>query len=1573
MKHYYFIGCAICLLLSLSMDVVCQTLDWNVQSSKPETFISQHPADDPDVTLNQTWHINMKDIYDFHQDHEGILIDNLGAKGYAKLSVYLYNDTVATGEGPLIYQCTANTPSKDGNDFVHSSINYLYDNWLGWWPNDDENTFSYHDYWNSTDQKASAVGAVRNNYMKYFTVPPAIPGAFPGNILLPGMPYSDDNKIPVVIELEVYKANVRAIEVPGIGEILPSYFNPPYLSINTSKVNFSSGSFTCDLIFDRPGPIDEGLRQPVITDITVTLEDPAEHVLNQMNVRAEQILTGPPQTTIYVSLPHGSVPGTKVRLYANYGISFYDRHGNLHTYPKQKQFLFNYHEFGPGDIDVYNVAKVDYKGLPVFKLKGGMSAEYTVEKSIADLAGGVSETWDVRTVNGKPDLKGGGPISVYPDNQFDFVKKSVKETVDVYNTNLGKNTPFGTVIISTGPACIPYVSNAFKAPVLPLHFLVSINSIKEVGLILDSAKASGYSVYATCGYDPSMSEVGVAWIKLRTLPPEYRQFLIDHQVKRVIIMGYLDGDDDGETHARRVQLANQSEDDYSDGSIYMMAFGEMKTYKSYFKDFNFNYYDKEKTIPDWEGGVSEVQIANFSDAIRKIPNQPPNVYAIQTGNSVNFYRWAFDVQETLLKKTSQQPKEVSLNEYLVGFPVYEQYKSTVPFLYWQGAFPGPDLTAFWVNDFGAFKTRFFFPSVDYKNLKFYIQAKADRTPFLIALKKYFPDVSMGSWQQADVWNPEDGMNSPCELAADDIIGPDGSGLGAFRTWLTKRAILDDGDIDFLLRNSVKPAPLDAKLFPKPGTTETIADFSQAGLKVTQYQYDTNEYWHPKNYPNSVQYRGLNSYPGSVTGFLDGQESPNDIRHQDITIASFDLANTSDEFDLRMAYKFNLNDKDGLITYDPAKGTEQDMNCVEFTSIPPNHWFDIPSRIMAREGALMIINGGVYDFDYNGIPGVVPFIKKDGQIKAQPQILSYKGEGIFAWTWGQQKKADIIARSRSIPATGIAPYLKNLFHVETANYKNAMGGMTFMTGSKFYDILDLQPDWMRSYPPFPAYYLREGQRCYFAPLSLGCTGTEVVAPIDEGWNNCSLLGNDDDVHRFSALAYRQYPRIFDAVPNARTFVGLKGNQLDIGIIDGDYGQRGFRGRIATKTLGMHNYEVSQFAQSQGYAKFVNLDGGSSTQFWINGIGPQQMLDAYPLRNDNQGPYYSRIISSFLLVVPKLHRDQVQDHVQDCYCAIRLDNDLINWNYSDENDLHKRKAIIDFTPSIDKLNVSDGYQGLIAGRYKVDDKFLNTRGAVLFYLGEDMHYEDTKGLAVVRPRLRNLMVVALGQVLPSLRDSLAGLPLLDASKTDEFRRLINSDKVCFYYVKVYQGKVMEYYFATGQKLWTNSKFESFVIYKSNYFDGIRVMSDNYDLATERTVTQFSPAKQPGLFLDVGEATHCYVGAVNLDGRFLTGNPDMYLNSFLFIAGSNAMSNFNQTELNDLSYSLTDGPLTDGNLPTSWGTKYYNPGVYGLEFGETAGRHVFAIAPNGLNLFYGLRVFCQQTEGQSDHKKANGKNSF
>ncbi len=1376
----------------------------------------------------------------------------------------------------------------------------------------------------------------------------------------------DAARQPVIIELTLEGSGmISHLQIPGIGEITPESLFPilrPSTDILLEKeyailtgdertMNFEVNNPLSETINVQSSHIEisritTGDKVSIVPLGSFTIAGNNSFSRNDLPIIDNEVFQNLEKDAYSIKLIY-TVNSTDPELLASNG---------TYTLP-----LTFFRRLKPGQQDVYEVAKTVYQGLPVFKLSGGMSAEYAVQKSLADLSAGISHTWAVRDKpDGAPDLQGGGPVSVY--STPDFLDKAITKTIDLYNQELDDNETVNTVIISTGLPFVPYLSNAMKAPVLPLHFLVESNSLGEVKAIVDQANHKEIDCFATAGYDPSIPDEGTTWIKLRTIPIQYLNFLEEHKVKNVILIG-VDEKGLGETLAQRLVLKKSppGSEDYETGSIYLMKHGGTdgdNVLKNVFKDYNDFDKQESKHILDWESGIAGVQISEFS---REIKNDFPGI-AIRTitaTESLAFYDLAVDIDMKFRKKNNRTITGIALNEYVIGYPLYESWKGQAPFLYWQGS--PPEYHVQRLNLQVKYKVEHHFPGTAFEGLQLDINAKYDRSPLQSALlSSGFTNVFMNAWQKADVWDPTDGMNSPCELAANDIV----TNMNAldFKDWASSLVPLDINDLDNMASTAVENQDV-AGEHPNPGPPSVLLDKTSEGFVVKQYDWAPDSYWQIKNFPHQVAYSDVSSaYPGTSMGWIDGSSFAGKNRSQSVIAAEFDLGNESDEYDLKIGYKFNPGTADGFPSHDPDLGEQQNMDCFEYTKVPKTSWMDIPSRIMAREGALLVVNGTVYDFDYNGLPGVVPFIKMDNTIKAQPQILSFKGEAGFAWNWGANKSVSLFSRPKEIPATRLASHLDTLFHNETNTYANAMSGMTFMNNGNRYDYKALYPQWMADYPEFDPVYLGPSStliRCYLS-LPGGPAGpcenilSELggqTAPPEEGWNDCANLQQDEYVQRYSALAYQQYTRTFDEIPNARTYIAKKGNRLDIGIIDGDLGQFVSPGVVYTKTSGMRNWEVNNFYRYKEYDQLLNLDGGSSTQFWMNGRGPLHDWKGYPLRDDNQGPYYSRLVSSFLMLVPKKHTDQIRSYTLANQGYLQLDNSGISLDYSDDTDHRKDKAFVSLSPSLNQLILPGdaGNDGLIAGNFRLTNAS-SLKGAVLFSIGEDAYYPDTEGLSPVIPEYRNVLVTGLGKIPEILRDSLRNTRPENSAVA---ARLLANEQG-FYLFEIAEGKIVTALFINnpnngGTNEFFKGTWHSFTIDRKGGVLSVYIDNEKRDNAAGTTF--YSESGGPHLF-NRSEANHAMIGAVNVDGRFVTGNSLMDIDNFLFAVGSEARNQFLDGDLDLLRDRLSQGQ--DSNFPSnsSFTDKYMRDDVHALQFEETAGMHTFAIKSLTEKL-YGLNL--------------------
>ncbi len=439
-------------------------------------------------------------------------------------------------------------------------------------------------------------------------------------------------------------------------------------------------------------------------------------------------------------------------------------------------------------ITTYDIEKTKHEGLNVFTLDGGMSAEYAVQKSLTDLCGAISHTWKIGP--------GGGPNPVW--GTPDFLVSSIDKTISLYNENLGKTTPIETVIISTGVPVIPYLSATLNAVVLPLHFLVSVNAIKEIESILNYSTANGYPSYATLGYDASMDDVGVAWIKMLDIPKEYKEFISDHQVKNVIIAG-IGQDVHSESFCRKLKGSGQQQEEYSDGSLYILYTQsgspfDIASLSSHLKDYDENELEEGKFLADWESGIIDHQIKTFSTTICKDTKAKPYTL-IAPSDMGHMYNLAVNLSLAYLKKNGIAANGVVLNEYLISHPKYELSHGKIPLLYWQ--FTPAATTINTLDNYITAATTDYFPEVRLKEKNIHINARIGKYDLENELKsRGYSNTTKRLDHIEEIWNTEDGINAPCEFIAHDIIC---SGIPGYQERIKAHASLTMEDLGNLIK------------------------------------------------------------------------------------------------------------------------------------------------------------------------------------------------------------------------------------------------------------------------------------------------------------------------------------------------------------------------------------------------------------------------------------------------------------------------------------------------------------------------------------------------------------------------------------------------------------------------------------------------------------------------------------------------------------------------------------------------------------------------------------------------------
>lgn len=413
----------------------------------------------------------------------------------------------------------------------------------------------------------------------------------------------------------------------------------------------------------------------------------------------------------------------------------------------------------------YDIQKLDYQGLPVYRQIGDMSAGFGVLKTIVAFDQGIAATME--------EAPQGGTYPVAPTPEF--LQRSVRKTVELYNSEIGAATKIKRVVVGTGIASVSYFATMMGAAYLPIHYLVSANSASEVQAILDYSNQNGYASYATLGYDGSMPGVGVAWIKLLALPDEYRKFIIEHEVENVIIAG-IGEDVKSESYCRKLSKTGVDGQEYADGSLYILytqsgSEHDIKTISRNVVDYDTLSLEKGKDLADWESGVVNRQIDNISKGIYE--HTPAQVYSlIATHDMMDMYNLGANMGMYFMYKNREQTKVsvqgTYLNEYLISQPLYELTQGYIPLLFWQFVPPVSTIDRIKRDIQKVVDT--YEKGVLLENKTVHVNARIGKEELVQELKKRgFRFVTKRIDKVEELWNLSDGINSPCEEVVQNIV------------------------------------------------------------------------------------------------------------------------------------------------------------------------------------------------------------------------------------------------------------------------------------------------------------------------------------------------------------------------------------------------------------------------------------------------------------------------------------------------------------------------------------------------------------------------------------------------------------------------------------------------------------------------------------------------------------------------------------------------------------------------------------------------------------------------------------
>ncbi len=754
--------------------------------------------------------------------------------------------------------------------------------------------------------------------------------------------------------------------------------------------------------------------------------------------------------------------------------------------------------------------------------------------------------------------------------------------------------------------------------------------------------------------------------------------------------------------------------------------------------------------------------------------------------------------------------------------------------------------------------------------------------------------------------------------------------------------------------------------PNPDRTENIAFYKDlGGIQVNKY------YWGPINDENHVPY--WIQAPVEAEKYLEGQG---------ITMAKMDLSDPSKYrglYDLKFTYRFKNPAERGTPNV-PVGGDVIPEECM-YADKPLGGQFDILSHAAAREGAIFGINGTYYDYYYRCIPSIRQYIKVNDQVMAYPTVTSHKLQGAFAFDFSQTPPVRFQAVDIHNPnATDAHPdnlgsYTEPNIFRELQGYPNIMSGGHYSyirpDGTKsiyeFQVPLECQDGQTHPWPNLVSdatnYPFEEGQNGNYMVNDWKTLKWIVDPNNNEGWFYLACQRSADgyngyykDFFRCDKLDpgtqyYEQYRSLFTCIDSyravdefggqnrqirkARTFVAWKNDQLYFVTVDGmrrvknkkDEQGNDIGGTVKDDSQwGFTIEELGRFFDQMGFENLVHMDGGTSTEFFVNGRGMlQRTIKSFATLD---GPLRQRYTSAFILVVPELNVDEIE--------GIGFNKQFLELDNLDP--LKENKAILSLTPSLAKLTEHDG-EGLLTSSFKVDQTE-PADGAVIFSLSHDT-YEHAQ----------SLFVAGVGKIPASLADSLEGYEVCDDTERVAYRRALSRNNQAFYQVRVENNEVVSWSFtAPGQyQKYLDGQWHTFALYN---------LRDREGLVVDGEVYPQSRSYQPGTpFFNLGHLTHGMMGGMMLGGRYIVGQSKLSLDDVGFITNSEQLEllaretadcNALETSLVALTSAKQSYPMA-GIYP-GW---HQAGGAYFLTMEEQKGMHAFAADTQGRNKFWGLML--------------------
>ncbi len=436
--------------------------------------------------------------------------------------------------------------------------------------------------------------------------------------------------------------------------------------------------------------------------------------------------------------------------------------------------------------------------------------------------------------------------------------------------------------------------------------------------------------------------------------------------------------------------------------------------------------------------------------------------------------------------------------------------------------------------------------------------------------------------------------------------------------------------------------------------------------------------------------------------------------------------------------------------------------------------------------------------------------------------------------------------------------------------------------------------------------------------------------------------------YTAVDYRRYPHEFGVQKRGRTFIAKKGNHFYIVTADGLYspsclyGGKEHQAEYYAKVApGLTVNELSDLSQKLKFDALLNLDGGGSSTFFVNGRGMIQS----PYAGFAEGPLQQRYLSTTLMVVPKIQLENIKPEKDQNEHHLRLDNFALESDryepiisflcrdpktHKDEYKIegyNKRPQVkaLSLTPSLEKFTkVGDANEGgIIAGSFRVEhdtDPGVSSEGAILFAMSENGQYEKRKYpetgkdwdrdgktpegeiIKSVLTDTRSLFVVGIGKIPDELIEILKPLKeTLPEANQEVWEHLLNKNDQRSY-VFLVNNKEVEFFQVdnTGEAgRWTHyldGEWHNFNLY---YYHNKEISIREFKVVFngELVTTPYHHTKATSdvdsHFFSPDYITNAMIGAIPIQGKYITAeNSDFSVDNYMFVIGKSEVKSFLET---------------------------------------------------------------------------------